>query len=122
MNREPVIRRLLVGDIFHAKAYDSEASLTCLVMSVNAEYLTVRTVTSQITLNFSCDTGASEDKDGNAIYFIDSCAPLPIDMHQIMLGLDRKFRLWDDMTKIALNNDEKLAILFAQEFYDENPM
>lgn len=121
MDREPVIRRLLAGDIFHAKAYDSEASLICLVMNVTEEYLTVRTVTSQIVVQFSRKTGTAKDENGTDIYAIDSCAPLPIDIHQAMLGLDRKFRLWDDPAKIALSGDEKQALLFVDVYYRENP-
>jgi hypothetical protein len=120
MDRAPVLQRLLVGDIFHAKA-ENGASFVCLTTNITENYITARTVTSQLILQFSRGTGVSEDENGKALCVIDSCAPLPIDIHQVMLGLDRKFRLWDDLTKLALSHAEKQAILFVHGYYLENP-
>jgi hypothetical protein len=49
---------------------------------------------------------------------IDSIAPLPVDIHNVLLGLDRKMRLRFD----KLNTAEKEALKSVADFYPANPV
>jgi hypothetical protein len=49
---------------------------------------------------------------------IDSIAPLPVDIHNVMLGLDRKMRLRFE----KLSREEKDALLFIADFYPSRPL
>ena len=139
-DREIMLKRLVVGDIFHA-TFPSEnpggPSLVCLIESTTATSINSRTVTTQRQFQFDRQTGEAEAIDGkpvlargddNGVCIIDSVAPLPVDIHNVMLGIDRKFRLarseWFDKSPERFNLDdaEKKAIIFISSYYPANPL
>jgi len=129
-NREEALRKIAVGDIFHASAPNG-ASFICLALQVRENMVFARRITSQSVHEFDRSTGV-EDPDGVPLT-IDSIAPLPTDIHEIMLGLDRKYR--EDEYRYAedpnwkmpeddarLTKDEIRGLLFVGDFYCDNPI
>lgn len=57
-------------------------------------------------------------EDSSVRCTIDSIAPLPVDIHSVLLGLERKMRLRFD----KLNRAEKDAPLFVADFYPANQL
>lgn len=53
---------------------------------------------------------------------IESAAPLPVDMHNILLGLDRKHRLEHDWDRIKSTDTEVQALVYAKHHYRANPI
>jgi hypothetical protein len=133
-DRKALLRNLAVGDIFHASAPNG-ASLICLTTAVMAadEVIQARTVTHQIHLEFDRETGIAEwnaakewpNKGHDDVWVqctIDSVAPLPIDVHNLMLFKDRKARLTYLSGNARLSDDEKDAFLFMYSYYRDNPL
>ncbi|MFI5001286.1 MAG: hypothetical protein ACHQK9_15520 [Reyranellales bacterium] len=129
-NREAALRRIAVGDIFHASAPNG-ASFICLALKVREDTIFARRITSQSVHEFSRATGV-EDPDGVPLT-IDSAAPLPPDIREIMLGLDRKYREdeyrraedpnWEMPANDArLTKDEIRGLRFVGDFYRDNPI
>jgi hypothetical protein len=116
-DRGAKLSRLLPGDIFHAEC-PSGASLICLVEAITDGRIEARRVTTQDHVTFELSTGLSLHDDGDARCVIDSIAPLPVDIHNIMLGLDRKMRLRFEKPDRA----EKDALLFVADFYPAHPL
>jgi hypothetical protein len=116
-DRGAKLSRLLPGDIFHAEC-PSGASLICLVVAITDGRIEARRVTTQDHVTFELSTGLSLPDDGEARCMIDSIAPLPVDIHNIMLGLDRKMRLRFQKPDGA----EKDALLFVADFYPAHPL
>ncbi|AMM12941.1 hypothetical protein AX768_01235 [Burkholderia sp. PAMC 28687] len=136
-DREGLLRSLVVGDIFHA-SFPSEnpggPSLVCLAEVVTDTSVQARTVTTQYRFRFSLKTGEAESIDEamlavrggeEVVCTIDSVAPLPVDIHNVILGLDRKSRLerFDrNPERVKLNDAEKKAIMFISSYYPANPL
>ena len=120
-DRETMLQRLEVGDIFHART-GGEHSLICLVMAVTDSTIQVRTVTHNVHLEFDRQTGVAHWAQVDARCIIDSVAPLSREMHAVMLGLDRKMRLEQDPERFKLDEEEKRALLFLGGFYRDNPV
>lgn len=53
---------------------------------------------------------------------IESVALLPVDMHSILLGLDRKRRLKHDRDRIKSTDTEVQALVYATHHYRANPI
>lgn len=49
-------------------------------------------------------------------------APLPVDIHNTLLHLDRKKRLNRDPERTKLTEAEHRALRFIAKFYPENPL
>ena len=107
---------LVPGDIIHAKC-PGGPSLICLVESVGPDRLEARRVTTQDHVTFDMDTGLDID-DSSLRCTIDSIEPLPVDVHNVLLGLDRKMRLGEP----PLNRAEIDALLFVARFYPAHPL
>jgi hypothetical protein len=120
IDRASALGDLVVGDIFHARC-PKGASLICLVEAVTGDRIQARRVTTQEHVEFDRSTGLTMG-DGDAPCTIDSIAPLPVDTHNVMLGLDRKMRLQRDPDKFKLNREEIAAIQFVNEYYPLNPL
>ena len=113
------LSRLVVGDIFHAKCPNG-ASFICLVEAVTDDRILARRVTTQDNVEFDRNTGTTLENEVPCT--IDSIAPLPLEIHNIMLGLDRKMRLQRDPEKFKLNKEEIQAIHFVNAYYPANPL
>jgi len=129
-DRKTALRNIAVGDIFHAEAPNG-ASLICLTRSVTETKIHARRVTTQSYHEFDRTTGVEECERNPCT--IDSVAPLPPDIQNIILGLDRKYREaeyqraeypdkpWDP-GESRLTDDQKRALLFVGSFHRENPI
>jgi hypothetical protein len=115
------IGNLTVGDIFHAASPNGERWI-CLVTSVTETTVQARSAVNDLLFEFDRQTGTGfamwrDRKTPCAIYAMD---PLPEDIHNIILEMDRKSRLVEqnprlgkDETKPWLNDDERRALLYV---------
>jgi hypothetical protein len=92
--------------------------LICLVEEVSEDRIDARRITTQEHLSFDGSTGR-EIGDRSACA-IDSVAPLPVPVHNILLGLERKMRLQSDREKFKLDRDEREALMFVGPYYAAN--
>ena len=118
-HRKILLARLAAGDIFHAEAPNG-ANLICLVVSVDETDLRARRITSQDDLVFNRQTGMTEDGD-----IIDSVAPLPDEIHNALLELDRKYQIYDpnkEPERFRLTDEERKALRFVKPHYSSNPL
>ena len=124
-DRHRRLNNIMVGDIIHATS-EAMPSLICLVVSTTDSAISVRTVTTQIRLEFDRRTGEATWQsviDGESIRCtIDSVAPLPVGVHNTLLGLDRKIRLGGNAIGNPLDDEEISAVLFIDSFYPSNPL
>ena len=129
-DRGALLRNLAVGDIFHASAPNG-ASLICLATAVTDAIVQARAVTHQTHLAFDRETGIAElngaqkwprHTDEVVQCITDSVAPLPIDVHEVILFVDRKSRLTYLSGEARLSDDEKQAFLFLYSHYREHPL
>jgi hypothetical protein len=118
---EKPLRNLLPGDIFHADG-SGGASLICLVIHVDEDLIEARTVTTSVRLLFDRRTGKSVWSSSGVSGIIDSLTPLPLEIHNVILGLDRKNRLERNIERVKLSETEKKALLFVSSFYKETRM
>lgn len=130
-DREAALKRIAVGDIFHASIYpDGGPSYICLALQVHEDRIFARRITIQSVHWFDRATGAEID---DARVVIDSVAPLPDDIHGIMLALDRKYREneyrwaedpdWEPPEESSrLTPDQRRAFLFIADFYPARPL
>jgi hypothetical protein len=134
LDRAAALRNIAFRDIFHAEASNG-ASLICLTMSVTKKRIQARNVATQIIYDFDRESGHADWYVYGTHYtcMIDSVAPLPADIHETMLSLDRKhreveYRLAEDPDwemppeQARLTEEEKRGLLFVSHFYPENPI
>lgn len=121
VGRKTLLQRLVVGDIFHAKTRNG-ASLICLVTRLNKTQIEARIVTTQKNVRVDRGTGLGKLGAERVVCSVDSVAPLPIAVHNEMLGIDRKFRLAQNEEAFKLTSSEKKALLFIDSFYSERPI
>jgi hypothetical protein len=134
IDRENALKAINVGDIFHAEASNG-ASLLCLTMTVTPATIQARNVATQIIYDFDRCTGIADWFVYGTHYIcsIDSVAPLPADIHEIMLSLDRKYRAceyklaedpdWQSAPgESHLTTEQIRGLLFVAKFYPENPI
>jgi hypothetical protein len=121
VKRKTLLQRLVVGDIFHATTRNG-ASLICLVTRLNKTQIEARTVTTQKAVRVDRNTGLGKLGAERVACSVDSVAPLPIAVHNEMLGMDRKFRLAQSLKSLRLTSSEKKALLFIDSFYSERPI
>jgi hypothetical protein len=119
--RKTLLRRLVVGDIFHAKTRNG-ASLICLVTNLSKTQIRARRVTTQEVVRVDRSTGLGKLGAKRVACTVDSVAPLPIGVHNEMLGIDRKFRLAQNEEALKLTSSEKKALLFTASFYSKKPI
>ena len=89
-----IVRNLAVGDVFHAERPNG-IRLICLAVSITDTTIRARSVTNDQHFEFDRETGTGVvmfrgEQHPCSIY---STAPLPVDIHNAILGLDRKSRL-----------------------------
>jgi hypothetical protein len=79
-----------------------------------------RTVTSGEHFESDRQTGVAQWVDEATSCAIDSIAPLPVDIRNVILGLDRKYRLEQDPRRARLNDAEKQALVYVGTHYPSN--
>jgi|1186.fasta_scaffold740013_1 hypothetical protein len=119
-DRTTLLGRLVVGDIIQADGPNGACPL-CLVYEITATVIRARSVNTQKHYEFDRVTGIGDWRDGSAVT-INSVAPFPVEIHNIILGLDRKYRLLRDIKEAALTDDEIRAMLFAADHHEANPL
>ena len=126
LDRKTLIGNLDVGDIFHAE-YPNGASCVCRVLSVNDAAIHAKRMTTQENFEFDRHTGIERVNDGQAQAVINSVTPLPPEIHNVFLALERKYgqiqpRDWDgpDLERFKLTEAEKKALLFVGPYYSSN--
>lgn len=129
--REAALQKIAVGDIFHADLrIDNGPSYICLVLQVHEHRIFARRMTTQSIHWFDRTTGAEIDDDR---VVIDSVAPLPADIREIMLELDRKYQEvevrqaedpdWEPPEGSSrLTEEQRRAFRFIANFYPANPL
>ena len=117
--RQTLLRNLVVGDIFHAESANG-ASLICLAIFVADSVIEARTVPTQIRIRFDRQTGKAVWGNDKVFCDIDSIAPLPPDIHSVILGLDAKFSRERDAEQLKLSEAEKRALVFVDTYYASN--
>jgi hypothetical protein len=119
-DRKTLFSRLAVGDVFHATG-PKGASLICLTVSVTEAAIQARRVTTQEYFEFDRQTGIEKCDDG-PVSRIDSVAPLPLAVLNVILGIDRKYRLECDPERHKLIDAEIKALMYAGPHYASNPL
>lgn len=119
---------LAVGDIFHAVS-SKAPSLVLLVVAVTDTKIDARNICTQDRLSFDRASGIAGGTDERLLETdqpvtctIDSVARLPVDMHNVLIGLDRRFRLEHDWERIKLTDAEVRALSYVQRHYAANPL
>jgi hypothetical protein len=112
--------RLSVGDIFHATCASSGASLICLIEAIEADKIVSRRVTTQDQVEFEIATGVALPVTRKDRCLIDSVTPLPPEIHDALLGLDRRMRSPDGDKPVS--QQERDAFKFVFTFYPANPI
>jgi hypothetical protein len=109
-----------VGDIFHATCPNG-ASFICLVETIAGDRIGSRRITTQESVDFELTTGLTLPASEQPRCTIDSIAPVPVAIHNVLLGLERKMRLCRG-EMVRLNEEEKEALKFVADFYPANPV
>lgn len=127
-DRRTLLGKLVVGDIFHAQAPNG-ASYICLVLAVSDVTIRARRVTTQENVEFDRKTGIERDDNGHAPAIIDSVTPLPPEVHNVFVEMDRRNRRllemdddsrFADLDRLKLTDAEKKALLFIASHYSTN--
>lgn len=128
-DRERALRRLGEGDLLNAEDEDGPTRI-CLVTSVTATTILTRSITVQEIIEFDRSTGKARAPFD---FIITSIEALPMDIQEIILGLDRKYgeskrrRAEDPTWRVppggsALSKEQIRALLFTDDFYKANPL
>ena len=131
-DREAALKRITVGDIFHASIHGRTdgPSYPCLALQVRDDAIFARRMSTQSVHWFDRATGVEIDDDR---IVIDSVAPLPDDIREIMLSIDRLFREaeyrhaeepgWEPPENYFHHSKDQIrALLFIADFYPKNPL
>ena len=118
MDRGKALSALAEGSIFHATTPNG-ASCICLVNSITDNEIRATRITTQEKFVFDRVTGTAEIGDDLAVCAIDSLAPLPADVHEVLLQLYRRYGSGDDP---CLSREEIDALLFVDKFYLAHPL
>ncbi|OFX04358.1 MAG: hypothetical protein A3D94_22895 [Alphaproteobacteria bacterium RIFCSPHIGHO2_12_FULL_66_14] len=112
-NQRIALGALDVGDLLHAE-YPNGAKLIGLTLDVTASRIRARDITRQQVLEFDRQTGVSIRADGGSPCTIYSTEPLPPELHEAMIGLDRKYGSGRVPTEeeSRLTPAEKKALIF----------
>jgi hypothetical protein len=133
-DRSKALKALGVGHIFQATDAKGPVRI-CIVLSVTENTILARSVTTQEIIEFDRGRGVADHNwhDGMYHYAITSLTPLPHDMHEIMLSLDRdgrefEYKLAEDpnyqspQDKPVLNDDQRRGLLSVSRFYEAHPL
>jgi hypothetical protein len=121
IDRNDCISNLSVGDIFHAECPNG-ASCICLVLSVNEATIYARRVTTQPGPAFNRQTGIEDVAPDQPQAVIDSVAPLPSEIHNTFLEMNRKYETlmsmdaasrFEGLERHKLSDAEKKALSFV---------
>jgi hypothetical protein len=131
-DRETALRRVAFGDMFHAsiRGRTDGPSYPCLALQVREDAIFARRMTTQSVHWFNRTTGTEIDDER---IVIDSVEPLPDDIREIMLSIDRLFREAEHRraeepdwvpaeNHFHQSKDQIRALLFIADFYPAHPL
>jgi hypothetical protein len=121
-DRENALRNIAVGDILHARNAQTGASLVCLVTGLDDAAIYARRIHTQDDVRFDRNTGA---KIGTGSTTIDCVAPLPPEIHNTFLAMDRRYQDAHALIHQGSDMDPKFARWTTEErhahrFLDEH--
>ncbi len=116
--REQALRRIRDGDLFNVDG-DHGHPITCLATLITETTIFARSITHQVNFEFSRETGIGKGEKYVLGGTIQSVAQLPADIHDTLIGLDRRYRSPDPG---PLSKAEKVALSFIDDFYDAHPI
>lgn len=116
--REKALRGIQVGDLFDV-AGNHGAPITCLATAIDETAIYARSITHQIDFKFDRKTGVGTGVDDPLGGHIRSVAPLPHDIYQALIGLDRRYRGGGSH---KLSENEKRALVFIYHYYEQHPI
>jgi len=130
-DRKTALAAIAVGDLFHGRPRRGAASIICLALQVREKTIFARRITTQSVHEFDRTTGVETD-DRNPV-IIDCAAPLPTDIRDILLDLDRKYREseyryaedpdWNAPDhEMKLTKDQIRALVFISKHCEDNPI
>lgn len=128
-DRETALQKLAVGEIFHARGSNG-ASLVCVVTALDDGTIHARRIHTQDDVQFDRTTGVELGKSHTKI---DCITPFPADIHQIFVGMDRRYQAameqirngvpWEVAIKAArLTPEERRAHRVLDEHIAANPV
>jgi hypothetical protein len=136
-DREAALWSIEVGDIFRAegKKGGRGPKRVCLALSITENVIVARAIATQDILEFDRRTGIAVQQfyGVTSEWVITSVTPLPTDIHEIMLGLDRRFQEETDQRAenpdlvrapedTHLTKEQIRGLLFLDDFYRANPV
>ena len=126
-DRETALRKLAVGDIFHARS-SNRASLVCLVTDIDDGTIYARRIHTQDDVQFDRNTGLELGKTHTRI---DCVTPLPPATRDIFVGMDRRYQdaharirqgIEVDLKEARHTPDERRAHDFLDRHIEANPI
>jgi len=120
-SREELLGLLVPGDILQAAHHTGNGRPPCLVVSVKSETITTRCVTTQRSYVFNRRTGETLADGGQQGATVKSVEPLPAEVHNTLLEMDRKYRLGHrSASSTKLTEEQTKALLFIADHYDQH--
>lgn len=116
--RETALRAIRIGDIFHGVG-DKSPSLLLVATSITESTINARTITHQLEFKFDRRTGVGRESKYGVLGTIDSVQPLPREIYETLIDMDRRYHAGDDPKLTAA---EKKALLIVYDFYDAHPI
>jgi hypothetical protein len=118
-DRETALRKLTVGDIFHARGPTISdvhgpisASLICLVTAIDDGAIYARRIHTQDDVQFDRNTGFEVGKPRTRI---DCVTQLPPDIHGIFVAMDRRYQAANALVDKGIEVDPREARWTADE-------
>jgi len=124
-NRATLLGQLEAGDLVCART-SGGARAVCRVLAVEAVVLHLREVAGGHVRAFDRRTGAAitraDETASAAAGEIVSVAPLPVDLHNAVLALDRRSRLAQGDAPMRVTRAEAAVLLLLDAHYGINPL
>ena len=117
-DRENKLRAIKAGDIFRAKAPNG-AILVCKALAISKNSIEAERMFMQGEIHqFDRTTGLEQGHKNPAT--IDSVAPLPDNIRDVLKNLDHRERTSTDPKGAKLSEPEQQALLFIYDHYRDN--
>jgi len=96
--------------------------LICLTVFITDAAIRARRVTTQEYFEYDRQTGGEHCADQTMSSRIDSVAPLPVDVLNVILAIDRKYRFIQNSEQGKLTDTEIKALMYAGAHYSSNSL
>lgn len=116
--RAQALEAIKVGDLIFGLGAGGQDKLL-LVSKVDADGFSARHVTTQMLYRFNRDGRTRVYADGGYVTIV-STTPLPADLYEVALGLDRKFAARPEYPDSILSQAEIDLLLAYKEHFNAN--